>query len=91
MQAAVRTLPRPHSAVGTQCLPCKSRASGKEDTSYGADFSSTTASGRPMHRIGAHVFGNDAYNDMYYNRTERGTYLIREAISQKPGKAPSWV
>lgn len=90
VQTAIRTLPRPHTAIGTQSLPAKSGRAGKEETSYGADFSSTIASARPMHRIGAHVFGNDPANDAYYNRKEHGTYLLREALSQKPGKAPSW-
>ena len=55
MQTAVRTLPNPHTATGTKSLPSKSRPTGKEETSYGAQFSSTLASARPLHRIGAHV------------------------------------
>lgn len=87
---AVRTLPRPHTAIGTQSVPSKSRPTGKDQTSYGASFSRNIQSARPMHRIGAHIFGNNPEHDPYYNRTEHGTYLLREAISQKPGKAPSW-
>lgn len=70
-------------------MPSTSRPSGKEATSYGADFSQPSTK-RQLNRIGNHVFGMDPAHNPYYNWTEHGTYLLREAITQKTGKLPPW-
>eukprot|EP00892_Ulva_mutabilis_P001205 jgi/Ulvmu1/11085/UM007_0267.1 len=84
-QAAMRTWPAATARPQTAPAPSKGRASGKDATTYGATFS-TGAS----HRIGNHVFGLDPSNNPYYNRREHGTHLIRQAITQKSSKLPSW-
>jgi hypothetical protein len=43
-----------------------------------------------MNRIGGHVFGMDPEHNKYYNRTEHGTHLIREALNQRQAALPRW-
>lgn len=87
VQAAMQAWPAASTAARPQTapVPAKGRPSGKEATTYGANFSTQT-----VHRIGNHVFGVDPSNNPYYNRREHGTYLLREAMTQKSSNLPSW-
>lgn len=84
LQAAMQAWPAAESRQQTAAVPAKGRPTGKEATTYGATYATGT-----VHRIGNHVFGVDPSNSPYYNRKEHGTYLLREAITQKNSKLPS--
>ena len=57
--------------------------------SNGAAEATTLRSGDAVNRIGGHTFGMDPEHSKYYNRTEHGTYLIREALNQRTGTLPA--
>ena len=56
-------------------------------SSYGSAFAPLS---QRSHRIGGHIFGPDPAHDKYYNRTEHGTYLVRDALNQRTGGLPAW-
>jgi len=56
----------------------------------GAGDATQFRDGDRVNRIGGHVFGMEPERSKYYNRTEHGTYLIREALNQRTGTMPSW-
>lgn len=86
LQAAMQAWPAAETRPQTAPVPAKGRLSGKDATTYGATYKTGT-----VHRIGNHVFGVDPSNNPYYNRKEHGTYLIREAITQRSSKLSSGV
>jgi hypothetical protein len=89
----VRSLPaRPATAAGAlQSSLSKLQITRQDATTYGAEYGlQSSLSKRPVQRIGNHVFCMDPQHNPYYNCTEHGTYLLREAISQKNGKRPAW-
>lgn len=54
-----------------------------------AESATSFRSGERVNMIGGHTFGMDPERSKYYNRTEHGTYLIREALNQRSGTVPS--
>jgi hypothetical protein len=84
VQAVARSWPsRPATAAAAE--PGKLSASSKLATTYGSTFR-----GSQLHRIGNHLFTEDPAHNKYYNRTEHGSFLIREALNQKNAKLPAW-
>ena len=84
----VQTLPRTSpQRPSTAATLGRLKAQGRNE-STGNSFVSTGLQG--SYRLGAHVFGPDPEHNKYYNRTEHGTYLIREALNQRTGSLPAW-